>query len=66
MTQTYRIKGMACAACASSVQQRLGKIAGVKEVQVSLEKKEALVTTDQEIKAAQVQEALKGSAYSLD
>jgi Cu+-exporting ATPase len=65
MTHTYHINGMACATCASTVEQRLGKLSGVQEVHVNLAKKEAVVTTDREITAEQVKEALNGTNYHL-
>jgi len=65
MTHTYHINGMACAACASTVEQRLGKVSGVQQVHVNLAKKEAVVTTDREITAEQVKEALNGTNYQL-
>ncbi|MFI5150818.1 MAG: heavy-metal-associated domain-containing protein [Bacteroidia bacterium] len=65
MTQILHINGMACSACASSVEKRLAQLPGVKEVHVDLAKKEASVTGDQEIKSEQVKDALKGTNYTL-
>lgn len=36
-TIQLKISGMSCAGCASAVEQALSKVAGVKEVQISLE-----------------------------
>ncbi|HXC05374.1 MAG TPA: heavy metal-associated domain-containing protein [Bacteroidia bacterium] len=65
MTQIIPINGMACSACAASVEKRLAQLPGVKEVHVDLVKKEAAVTGDNELKAGQIQDALKGTNYTL-
>lgn len=46
VTATLRIEGMTCAGCAESVQQALARREGVKSVEVSFEKQQAVVTYD--------------------
>jgi|FaiFalDrversion3_1042247.scaffolds.fasta_scaffold00122_1 copper ion binding protein len=45
-TATIQIEGMTCGGCAASVHQALATREGVKSVEVSLEKKQAIVTYD--------------------
>jgi len=45
-TVTLDVPGMYCAACPITVKQALNKVQGVSKVDVSLEKKKAVVTFD--------------------
>jgi copper chaperone CopZ len=45
-TATIRVEGMTCGGCAAAVRQALANRDGVKSVEVSFEKKQALVTYD--------------------
>ncbi|MDE2056613.1 MAG: mercury resistance system periplasmic binding protein MerP [Betaproteobacteria bacterium] len=45
-TVTLEVPGMFCAACPITVKKALSKVAGVQKVEVSLEKREAVVTFD--------------------
>jgi copper ion binding protein len=40
------VEGMSCGGCVLSVEKALGRVAGVKKVTVSLEKKEAVVDAE--------------------
>lgn len=44
---TIPVKGMHCGGCVGTVTEALEKVPGVKSVQVSLEKEQAVVTYDQ-------------------
>ena len=46
MTTTISIEGMMCAHCQAHVEKALKEVAGVTEVTVSLENKNAVVTGD--------------------
>lgn len=46
MTVVLKIEGMSCSHCQARVQKALEEVPGVKSVEVSLEKKEAVVTGD--------------------
>lgn len=59
------IEGMHCASCASNVERSLKKIAGVKEVSVSVLTKKAFVETDKDIPQEQLKEAVKRVGYNL-
>ena len=45
-TVTLTVPGMTCAACPITVKQALSRVSGVNKIEVSLEKKEAVVTFD--------------------
>lgn len=63
-TVTLSVAGMTCAACPVTVKKALSKVEGVEKVEVSYEKKEALVTFDDaktNVKA--LTEATKNAGY---
>ena len=45
-TVTLSVTGMTCAACPVTIKKALNKVEGVENIEVNLEKKEALVTFD--------------------
>jgi mercuric ion binding protein len=45
-TATLKVPGMTCSACPITVKKALSKVDGVEKVEVSFEKKEAMVTFD--------------------
>lgn len=45
-TVTLSVRGMTCAACPITVKKALSKVEGVSKVEVSFEKREAIVTFD--------------------
>ncbi len=45
-TVTLSVTGMTCKACPITIKKALNKVEGVEAIEVSLEKKEALVTFD--------------------
>ena len=45
-TVTLSVPGMTCAACPITVKRALSRVSGVDKIDVSLEKKEAVVTFD--------------------
>lgn len=45
-TVTLSVTGMTCAACPITIKKALNKVEGVENIEVNLEKKEALVTFD--------------------
>ena len=45
-TVTLSVPGMTCAACPITVKQALSRVSGVDKIDVSLERKEAIVTFD--------------------
>jgi mercuric ion binding protein len=45
-TVTLSVTGMTCAACPITIKKALNKVEGVEKIEVSLEKKKAVVTFD--------------------
>ena len=45
-TVTLSVPGMTCAACPITIKKALNKVEGVENIEVNLEKKEALITFD--------------------
>ncbi|WP_442846084.1 heavy metal translocating P-type ATPase [Leeuwenhoekiella sp. H156] len=67
MTHTYHIHGMTCNGCRNHVEQTLAGVEGVKNVEVNLEKAEAVIEMDHHIKLDTFKQALEadGGNYSI-
>ncbi|MGC8823469.1 MAG: heavy metal translocating P-type ATPase [Bacteroidales bacterium] len=66
MQKTYRVEGMSCAACASSVESILQSLEGVSSARVSLTEATVWVDYDPDrVTFAQMKEALEKIGYSL-
>jgi mercuric ion binding protein len=63
-TVTLSVSGMTCAACPITVKTALSKVKGVEKVEVSFEKREAVVTYDNaKTNVAALKEATKNAGY---
>ncbi len=63
-TATLSVPGMTCASCPITVKKALNKVEGVEKIEVSLEKKEAVVTFDDaKTNARALMEATKNAGY---
>ncbi len=67
MKHTYHIHGMTCNGCRTHVEDTLGKVEGVSNAFVNLEKAEATIEMDSHIPIKKFQEVLKkdGGTYSI-
>ena len=65
LTHTYHIGGMSCGGCVSTVKQKLSSVPGVSSVIVDLEKKEAEITSSQEIKTDTLRSAFSNTHYTI-
>jgi mercuric ion binding protein len=66
-TVTIRVSGMKCGQCSSSVAKALKATAGVKDVEVSSEKGEALITYDDEkVNEAKLREVINGTGFKAE
>ncbi|MGH2642568.1 MAG: heavy-metal-associated domain-containing protein, partial [Chitinophagaceae bacterium] len=65
MKETYLVEGMSCKGCKTYVEQKLNKVAGVKNAVVNLEKGEAVVEADTFIPFEESKDSLKDSHYSI-
>ena len=63
-TVTIRVEGMHCGNCASSIKKKLKATAGVEDIRVSFEKKEAWVKfDDQKISVAKLREIINSTGF---
>jgi len=65
MTHTYKVSGMTCMGCASTVEKALKKVPGVTEAEVSLAHSEVQLHMAAPVTFAQLQAGLSGYAYQL-
>ena len=65
IAHTYHIGGMSCGGCVSTVKQKLSSVPGVTSVKVDLGKKEADITSSQEIKTDILRSALSKTNYTI-
>ncbi|KAB5489454.1 heavy-metal-associated domain-containing protein [Flagellimonas hadalis] len=64
MKHRYTINGMTCGGCASAVQEQLSKVEGVQQVEVSLEKAEAVISMGHHVPLRELRNALSDK-YSI-
>ena len=64
-TITYAIKGMTCGHCVNSVSSELGRLPGVRDVQVDLTAGTATVTSEQGLDPQAVRDAVDEAGYEL-
>ena len=62
---TLKIDGMMCAHCQAHVQKALEGIAGIKSVQVSLERGEAILQASAPIEKTQLRQAVSDAGYQV-
>ncbi len=62
---TYHIGGMSCGGCVSTVKQKLSGVPGVTSVTVDLGKKEAEITSSEEIKTDTLRRAFSNTHYTI-
>lgn len=62
---TYTVAGMACGHCAESVTEELERIAGVTAVTVDVDSGTVVVTSDRDLKTADVRAAVEQAGYEL-
>ena len=63
MTKTLKVEGMMCMHCVSHVKKALEAVEGVRSVDVSLEKKQAVVTLAHEVADQALVDAVKAAGY---
>ncbi|MBQ7628768.1 MAG: heavy metal translocating P-type ATPase [Selenomonadaceae bacterium] len=65
MKTTLKIEGMMCKHCQKHVHDALAKMDGVTDVEVSLENKNAVVTSEKEISTADFEKVIADAGYEL-
>ena len=63
--KTYTIKGMGCTGCATTVEERLSKVAGVTAVKVDFDQQKATIEAPKEVPLPALQKALEGTDYTI-
>jgi copper chaperone len=64
-TQTYTVTGMTCGHCVNSVSTEIGKLDGVRNVQVDLSTGAVAVTSEQPLDDAAVDAAVDEAGYQV-
>ncbi len=62
---TYHIGGMSCGGCVSTVKQKLSGVTSVTSVTVDLGKKEAEITSSEEIETDSFRRAFSNTHYTI-
>ena len=65
MEKTVSINGMMCEHCVAHVKEALEKVDGVRSADVSLEKKNAVVTLDGEVGEEALKKAVTDAGYEV-
>lgn len=64
-TYTLPVKGMTCAACATSIEKTLNKQAGVASAEVNYATSTVLIDLSEQVKLSQLKKVVKKSGYDL-
>jgi len=62
---SYTVTGMTCAHCAASVTEEISEIDGVSDVTVDLSTGAVQVTSDMQIDASRIRDAVTDAGYQL-
>jgi copper ion binding protein len=65
VSAVYTVSGMTCAHCVASVTEELTELAGVQSVDVDLASGAVTVTSERELAADEVAEAVAEAGYQL-
>ncbi|MDE7187671.1 MAG: heavy-metal-associated domain-containing protein [Lachnospiraceae bacterium] len=65
IVKTLKIEGMMCAHCQAHVQKALEGVAGVTQVEVSLEENKATVTMDAQVEEQLLADAVTEAGYQV-
>ena len=64
-TKTFTVKGMTCGNCVRHVTEELQEVAGVSNVEVTLETGAVVVTSDNDIDDSAIEAAVVEAGYEL-
>lgn len=64
-TSTFTVKGMTCGNCVKHVTEEINTIAGVTNVEVTLESGAVVITSESDISSAAVEAAVVEAGYEL-
>lgn len=63
MITKVKLSGLHCQACQKLTSRMIGKINGVSEVEVDLDKSMAVVSADRPLKLEEIKKSLEGTNY---
>jgi copper chaperone len=63
-TSEYQVTGMTCGHCEMSIREEVGTIAGIQDIEVSVQTGRLVVTSEQELDDAAVLAAVDEAGYS--
>jgi copper chaperone len=64
-TATYTVRGMTCGHCVRAVQDEVGRVPGVRDVDVDLESGRVVVTSDREVASDEIRAAVDEAGYEV-
>ncbi len=65
MASVLKVKGMSCQHCVMSVKKALGKVEGIQNVDVDLEKGEVSFENTRSVALSQVEKVIKDAGYEI-
>ncbi len=65
MASVLKVKGMSCQHCVMSVKKALGKVEGIQNVDVDLEKGEVRFENTKSVALSQVERAIEDAGYQV-
>ena len=63
--KTIKIEGMQCNHCKMSVEKALKKIDGIENIEVDLDKKQAIIKTSKEVEDIQIKSAIEEEGFKV-
>ncbi|MGC6768677.1 heavy-metal-associated domain-containing protein [Enterococcus sp. LJL51] len=65
MNQTVKIEGMKCAGCVGIVKEKFEALSGVREAEVNLAEKKAVLSVEQELSQTELEQALAETKFTI-
>lgn len=62
---TYTVNGMSCGHCASSLTEQVGKLHGVRDVNVDVETRRMVITSESPLPVGQITHAVQEAGFEL-
>jgi copper ion binding protein len=62
---TYLVGGMSCGHCAASVSEEVGKLRGVRDIDVDVETRRLVVTSEAPLPVEQITHAVQEAGFEL-
>ncbi|MHC5216788.1 heavy-metal-associated domain-containing protein [Enterococcus sp. LJL128] len=65
MNQTVKIEGMKCDGCVGIVKEKFEALSGVREAEVNLAEKKAVLSVEQELSQTELEQALAETKFTI-